>query len=183
MLSISQNSICLPARAFKTINKIREHTMATVPLLPPSVSLSAPPSLFSLPFCSRSFASTMQTFSGLSAPPLLRELQHKTSSCRQTAVAHTHTHTYTEVETNTQERKLTQKINIFTPEAGFLCLSLTHTRTHSPLPFSQPASLCAALTERNELKTNQRRLHKHHTVLEALVLKSLARTQRCTLFP
>lgn len=92
MLSISQNSICLPARAFKTINKIREHTMATVPLLPPSVSLSAPPSLFSLPFCSRSFASTMQTFSGLSAPPLLRELQHKTSSCRQTAVAHTHTH-------------------------------------------------------------------------------------------
>lgn len=92
MLSISQNSICLPARAFKTINKIREHTMATVPLLPPSVSLSAPPALFSLPFCSRSFASTMQTFSGLSAPPLLRELQHKTSSCRQTAVAHTHTH-------------------------------------------------------------------------------------------
>lgn len=40
MLSISQNSICLPARAFKTINKIREHTMATVPLLPPSVSFS-----------------------------------------------------------------------------------------------------------------------------------------------
>lgn len=46
MLSISQNSICLPARAFKTINKIREHTMATVPLLPPSVSLSAPPLFF-----------------------------------------------------------------------------------------------------------------------------------------
>lgn len=40
MLSISQNNICLPARAFKTINKIREHTMATVPLLPPSVSFS-----------------------------------------------------------------------------------------------------------------------------------------------
>lgn len=43
MLSISQNNICLPARAFKTINKIREHTMATVPLLPPSVSFSFPP--------------------------------------------------------------------------------------------------------------------------------------------
>lgn len=40
MLSISQNNICLPARAFKTINKIREHTMATVPFLPPSVSFS-----------------------------------------------------------------------------------------------------------------------------------------------
>lgn len=90
MLSISQNNICLPARAFKTINKIREHTMATVPLLPPSVSFSFFPT-YSLPFCSSSFASTMQTFSGLSAPPLLGELQHKTSLCRQTAVAHTHT--------------------------------------------------------------------------------------------
>lgn len=42
MLSISQN-ICLPASAFKTINKITEHTMATVPLLPPSVSFSFSP--------------------------------------------------------------------------------------------------------------------------------------------
>lgn len=42
MLSISQNNICSPASAFKTINKIREHTMASVPLLPPSVSFSSP---------------------------------------------------------------------------------------------------------------------------------------------
>lgn len=51
VLSISQNNICLPARAFKTINEIRERTKATVPLLPPSVSfsLSPPPPLPPLP--------------------------------------------------------------------------------------------------------------------------------------
>lgn len=49
MLSVSQNNICLPARAFKTINKIRACTMATGPLHPPSLppslstSRSAPP--------------------------------------------------------------------------------------------------------------------------------------------
>lgn len=80
MLSITQNNICLPARALRTTNKIRQRTKATVPLLPPHVSFSFS-SLCSLPFCFSSFAGTVQTFSGLSSPPLLRELAHKPSSC------------------------------------------------------------------------------------------------------
>lgn len=84
MLSISQNNICLPASPFKTINKIRGAHNGNSPLSPlSSLSVSFPTLLYSLPFCSSSFASTMQTFRGLSAPPLLGELQHKTSLCGQ----------------------------------------------------------------------------------------------------
>lgn len=94
MLSITQN-ICLPARALRTINKIRQRTKATVPLLPPHVCFSFS-SLCSLPFCFSSFASTMQTFSGLSSPPLLRELAHKPllmHSWQHTCLLrHKHTH-------------------------------------------------------------------------------------------
>lgn len=81
--------VCLPGPS-KPLTRLgstqRQQSLSSLPLSP-----SLPP-LHSLPFCSSSFASTMQTFSGLSAPPLLRELQHKTSLCRQTAVAHTYTH-------------------------------------------------------------------------------------------
>lgn len=95
MLSITQNNICLPARALRTINKIRQRTKATVPLLPPHVCFSFS-SLCSLPFCFSSFASTMQTFSGLSSPPLLRELAHKPllmHSWQHTCLPrHKHTH-------------------------------------------------------------------------------------------
>lgn len=79
MLSITQN-ICLPARALRTINKIRQRTKTTGPLLSPRVSFSFHPSLPSH-FVFSSFASTMQTFSGLSSPLLLGELVHKPSSC------------------------------------------------------------------------------------------------------
>ena len=183
MLSISQNSVCLPARAFKTINKIRERTMATVPLLPPSVSFSPPPFfppiLFSL-ICQ--YNADIQWFVCTSSPEgtSAQNLFMQADSSGTHTHTHTHTHAHAEAETSTQERKLTQKINICMPGADFLCLSLTryhthmHTHTHAHSPSLQPTcSLCAALTERNEPKTNQQRLHKHYTVLEALFLKSL----------
>lgn len=73
--------VCLPVPS-KPLTRLGEHTMATAPSLL-SLSVSFPTLLYSLPFCSSSFASTMQTFRGLSAPPLLGELQHKTSLCGQ----------------------------------------------------------------------------------------------------
>lgn len=59
--SHKKENICLPARVFKTINKIREHTKATVPLLPPSASSFSPTSSIHSHFVRGSFASTMQT--------------------------------------------------------------------------------------------------------------------------
>lgn len=149
MLSISQNNICLPARAFKTINKIRERTMATVPLLPPSLCLLlffSP--LYFPPFCSSSFASTMQTFSGLSAPPLLRERQQKTSLCRQTAMTHIYTKTHMQrQQINTQEHKLTQTLIHSCQRQTF-----TFAYTHTPLSAcNQPAlvlNMCRANGEK-----------------------------------
>lgn len=145
MLSISQNNICLPASPFRTINKIREHTMATGPLPSPSAPPRLPP-LYPLSFCSCSFASTMQTFRGLSAPPLLGELQHKTSLCRQAAEARTHTHTRGEAQINTQERKLTQKLIHSCHRRAF---SLACTQSPCPQP---------TCSQRNEPKTNQQRV-------------------------
>lgn len=62
--------VCLPVPS-KPLTRLgsaqRQQSLVPLPL---------PLSLFprySLPFCSSSFASTMQTFSGLSAPPFLRE--------------------------------------------------------------------------------------------------------------
>lgn len=188
MLSISQNNICLPARAFKTINKIREHTKATVPLLPPSVSFSSPPPIPShfvlahLPVqCRHSVVCLHLLSSGnFSTKPPYADRQQW------------HTHTHTEAQTNTQGRKLTQ---ILIHSCWRRTFTISHTRTHTlahthtlSLP---PAnlllcSLCATLTEINEPKMNQRRLYKHYTVLEKLSNKKTkepARTQRCTLFP
>lgn len=105
MLSITQNNICLPARALRTINKIRQCTKATVPHLPPHVSFSFS-SLCSLPFCYSSFASTMQTFSGLSSPLLLRERAHKLLLMRSWQHACLPRHK----RTHTQPCKLTQKL-------------------------------------------------------------------------
>lgn len=142
MLSISQNNICLPARAFKTINEIRERTKATVPLLPPPRSLL---------FCSSSFAITMQTFSSLSAPPAPPTVGTKTPHADRQRLR-------TEARPNKQ--KLTRKLMQ-------CCSSRLPPRTH----VSPPANLLlcplfAKLTEINEPKRNQQWLYKHYTVLE-----------------
>lgn len=126
-LSITQN-ICLPARALRTINKIRQHTKATGPLLSPHVSCSFHPSLPSH-FVFGSFASTMQTFSGLSSPLILRELIHKPSSC-----AHGNTNMPAEAQLHTL--RINIKINAFMLKGN---LAIPHTYTHTLL--LPPASL------------------------------------------
>lgn len=124
--------VCLPGPS-KPLTRLGstqwQQSLSSLPLSP---SLFSP--LRSLPFCSSSFASTMQTFSGLSAPPLLRELQHKTSLCGQTAGAHTHI--------NTQKCKLTQKLKYSRQR---LTLSVSH--MFALLAFSRPA-LCRANREK-----------------------------------
>lgn len=132
MLSVSQNNICLPARAFKTINKITEHTMATVPLLPPSLYFSFrpppppvfPPILFSL-ICQ--YNADIQRFVCTSSPKGAQNLLMQADS----------NSTHTDAKTNTE---INTEINTFMPKAGF---SLSHTclLTHPPLACGQLA-LC-----------------------------------------
>lgn len=155
LLSISHNHICLPARAFKTINKIRERTKAAVPLLPLSVSFS---SFFfhphSLLFCSSSFAGTMQTFSRFvctSSPKGTSTLLMQTDSS-----VRTHERRHAEGQGNTQE--LIPKMNTFMLKGRYPPDMFAPTHTHTLFAFSLPAlikskfkSNCIGIAQNHDL--------------------------------
>lgn len=128
MLSISQNNICLPARAFKTINKIREHTMATVPLLPPSVSFF-------------SFSPSIPSHFVLAHLPV--QCRHSVVSLHLLSSGNFSTKPLMQADSN--GTKINTKINTFMPKADFLCHTHTHvcTHTHTHSPCLQPTCSCA----------------------------------------
>lgn len=129
--------VCLPGPS-KPLTRLgsaqRQWSLSSLPLSP-SFYPPLPLPHRSLLFCSSSFASTMQTFSGLSAPPLLRQLWAQNLLIQTAVAAHRGT---------TQQTEFNAEINATLLKADFF---FTPSPLNTRLASSQPAlvpTLCYA---------------------------------------